>query len=157
MDQVPEVKVPPPHVTAHLGYLFDQLKFMKQQQWAITNYGVLILAAIYAIKLPYLNHVQSWLKGLAFVTALAGSGLLLRIQDDMAKVRRRLDTLLKTYFTEDELKGVGHTDKQISVLREGEQVSCWCRIWKWCYGMDFTVPLMAVLWVGAVFIVWGAL
>jgi hypothetical protein len=38
--------------------LFDELRFMKRQQWTITNYSVLILAAIYAIKLPEVSHAQ---------------------------------------------------------------------------------------------------
>ena len=81
---------------------------MKQQQWTITNYGALILGAIYAVKLPPepgLPHHQTYLKGLAIATAVVGSLLLLRIQSDMAKSR-------------------------------------------W----DFTVPLIAVLAVGAILV-----
>jgi hypothetical protein len=61
------------------------------------------------------------LKGLAIVTAVAGSWLLLVIQDDMAKVRRRLQTLLKTYFTTDELRGVGLTEEERDDLRAGKR------------------------------------
>ena len=67
----------PPHILAVFNQLFDELKSMKQQQWAITNYGVLILAAIYAIKLPGVPHSQTYLKVLAWVTAIVASGLLL--------------------------------------------------------------------------------
>jgi hypothetical protein len=140
MDQTPK-----PHITAYLGHLFDQLKFMKQQQWAITNYGVLILAAIYAINLAPLGHARPWLKVLAVGATVVGSCLLLRIQDDMSKVRRRLQTLLTTYFTPDELKGVGLTDEEINDLIAGKRYS-------WRRGMEFTGALMAVLLIGAILV-----
>ena len=47
-----------PHVSTVFKELFDELKSMKQQQWTITNYGVLILAAIYWVKLPEVPHSQ---------------------------------------------------------------------------------------------------
>jgi hypothetical protein len=47
-----------PHVSTVFKELFDELKSMKQQQWTITNYGVLILAAIYTVKIPELGHAQ---------------------------------------------------------------------------------------------------
>jgi hypothetical protein len=83
---------------------------LKQQQWTITNYGVLILAAVYAVRLPGVPHSQSWLRGLAILTAIAGSCLLLRVQYNMAGTRCRLDEVHKAYFTPDELRGVGATD-----------------------------------------------
>jgi hypothetical protein len=49
----------PPHILAVFNQLYEELKSMKQQQWTITNYGVLILAAIYAVKLPGVSHSQS--------------------------------------------------------------------------------------------------
>jgi len=35
----------PPHILAVFNQLYEELKSMKQQQWTITNYGALILAA----------------------------------------------------------------------------------------------------------------
>jgi len=52
----------PPHILAVFNQLFDELKSMKQQQWTITNYGLLILAAIYAVKLSGVPHSQTYLK-----------------------------------------------------------------------------------------------
>jgi hypothetical protein len=49
----------PPHVEIVFKQLFEELKSMKQQQWTITNYGVLILAAIYAVKQLPVSHGQS--------------------------------------------------------------------------------------------------
>jgi membrane protein YdbS with pleckstrin-like domain len=77
----------PPHILAVLNQLYEELKSMKQQQWTITNYGVLILAAIYAVKLPDVGHAQSLLKGFAVATAVFGSALLLWVQYNLARAR----------------------------------------------------------------------
>jgi hypothetical protein len=59
----------PPHILAVFNQLFEELKSTKQQQWTITNYGLLILAAIYAIRLSGVPHSQTYLKILAGTTA----------------------------------------------------------------------------------------
>jgi hypothetical protein len=139
----------PQHVEIVFKQLFEELKSMKQQQWTITNYGVLILAAIYAVKQLPVSHGQSKLQFLAIMTAVFGSLLLLRIQCGMTGPRWRLDEVHKTYFTPDELRGVGFTDKQIQKL----QTKPWRR--KLGYlsrGLEFTGSLMAILWVGAILV-----
>ena len=135
-----------PHVSTVFKELFEELRFMKRQQWTITNYSVLILAAIYWVKLPELSHGQSKLKFLAILTAVAGSFLLLRIQSNMARSRCRLDKLHKTYFERDELEGIGLTVNERNNL-EGE--TWWRRIAHWWRGWEFLLALMLVLWVGA--------
>jgi len=52
----------PPHILTVFNQLFEELRSMKQQQWTITNYGLLILAAIYAVKLSGVPHSQTYLK-----------------------------------------------------------------------------------------------
>jgi uncharacterized integral membrane protein len=98
-----------PHVSTVFKELFGEIKSAKQRQWTITNYGLLILAAIYAVRhqLPAgVTHLQSklnFLAILAIATAIVGSFFLVRIQSHMARSRCRLDKLHKTYFTPDEL------------------------------------------------------
>jgi|SRR6516165_452622 hypothetical protein len=137
-----------PHVSTVFKELFEELKFAKQQQWTITNYGVLILAAIYAVRqqLPEVPHSQSKLKFLAIATAVVGSVLLLRIQSHMARSRCRLDKLHKTYFERDELEAIGLKDNEINNL---EDQTWWRRIPHWWRGWEFLLGLMLVLWVGA--------
>jgi uncharacterized integral membrane protein len=154
----------PPHVSTVFKAIFDELRFMKRQQWTITNYGALILAAIYTVRhqLPVeVTHLQSKLKFLAILaiaTAVLGSVLLLRIQSDMARSRCRLDKLHKTYFTPNELRDIGFTDDEINNLGdENDQGKpWWCRWWRrsanWCRGLEFTGPLILVLCVGAVLV-----
>jgi len=108
-----------PHVSTVFKELFDEIKSAKRQQWTITNYGLLILGAIYGVRhqLPVeVTHLQSKLKFLAILaiaTAVLGSGFLLRIQSHMARSRCRLDKLHRTYFTPDELRGIGLIDEEI--------------------------------------------
>jgi uncharacterized integral membrane protein len=165
-----------PHVSTVFKELFDELKSMKQQQWTITNYGALILAAIYAVRhqLPAeVTHLQSKLKflaTLAIVTAALGSFFLLRIQSHIARSRRRLDKLQKTYFTPNELRDIGLTDDEINNLGDENdlQGKPWWRRWgevlgllesrwwrrsaNWRRGLEFTGPLILVLLGGAILV-----
>jgi hypothetical protein len=130
----------PPHILAVFNQLYEELKSMKQQQWTITNYGALILAAIYAVKLPEVSHSQSRLQLLVILAAVVGSGLLIWVQRNMAQRRWRLDEVHKAYFTEDELRKIGLTDKQIRKL----QNKPWRRkLAYWRGGLEFTVPILS--------------
>src|SRR5262249_8446593 len=149
-----------PHVSAVCKELFEEIKSAKQQQWTITNYGALILAAIYAVghQLPAgATHLQSKLKFLAilaFAIAAVGSFFLLRIQWHMARSRHRSDKLYKTYFTPNELRDIGLTDEEINNLGDENdlQGKRWWRSANWWRGLEFTGPLILVLWVGAILV-----
>jgi hypothetical protein len=154
-----------PHISTVFKELFDELKSAKRQQWTITNYGLLILGAIYGVRhqLPVeVTHLQSKLKFLAFLaiaTAVLGSGFLLRIQSHMSRSRSRLDKLHKSYFTPDELRNIGLTVNEINNLGDENDLQgkpWWCR-WlcrsaNWRRGLEFTGPLIFVLGVGAVLV-----
>ena len=97
-------------------------------------------------KLPEVSHSQSKLKFLAILTAVVGSFLLLLIQCNMRRSRRRLDKLQKTYFTEAELEGIGLTVSQTRNL--GNET------W-WYYfrqGGEFLLALILVLVAGALLV-----
>jgi hypothetical protein len=141
----------PPQVEIVFRALFEELRFMKRQQWTITNYGALILAAIYAVRQQLtFNHSQTYLKGAAILVAAAGWGFLVRIQSDMARTRYRLDDVHNNFFTSRELRGIGWTDKDIRRLQDEP----WRRYRAYWYQgfWGFTVPLIAVLWAGAVLV-----
>ena len=139
----------PPHILAVFNQLFDELKSMKQQQWTITNYGVLILAAIYAVKISGVPHGQTYLKISVWVTAVVGSLLLLCIQSNMARTRCRLDGMHNKFFISNELEEIGLTDKEIRRL----QYRPWRRWWaNWWRGWEFTGPLSLVLMAGALLV-----
>jgi hypothetical protein len=147
-----------PHVSTVFKELFEEIKSAKQQQWTITNYGALILAAIYAVRhqLPAeVTHLQSKLKFLAilaFAITVVGSYFLLRIQSHMARSRRRLDRLQKTYFTPNELRDIGLTDEEVDDLGDENDLQgkpSWRPSANWLRGLEFTGPLIFVLWIGA--------
>jgi hypothetical protein len=72
--------------------LFDELKFAKTQQWKITYYLLLVLAAIFGIGKALELKVWEKILGSAFVVVLVGFGLeILRdLQRYMEKCRNRL-------------------------------------------------------------------
>jgi len=140
----------PPHILAVFNQLYEELKSMKQQQWTITNYAVLILAAIYAVKLPGVSHVQTHMKVLAFVIAIVGSSLLLRVQYNIVGTRYRLDDVHNNFFTSNELNAIGWTDEDRKRLHDERRQRRWAY---WHQGLwDFTVPLILVLWGGAILV-----
>jgi hypothetical protein len=137
----------PEHVASVYKELVDGLSSMKQQQWTITNYAILLLAAVFAVASKGLNvsHLASKLNFIIAVTAVIGSGLLVRIQYKMAQVRARLDKMEATYFTDAELESTGVTSKEIHGIRNQ---TCGRRIGHYLGGWEFTTALIAVLWGG---------
>jgi len=135
----------PPHVSIVFKQLFEELWSSKRQQWTTTNYCVLILAAIYAAQLPYASP-------LAVITAIVGSGLLLKMQSHLARSRIRLDKVHKTYSDEDQLKAIGLTNKEITAVRDEKQHY----FVQYLRGWEFLIILIGVLWVGAFIVVSGA-
>jgi len=126
----------PPHILAVFNQLYEELKSMKQQQWTITNYAALILAAIYAVKLPWVSHSQTYMKVLAVVIAIVGSGLLLRVQYNIVGTRYRLDDVHDNFFTSNELKAIGWTVEDINRLHDERRQRRWAY---WHQGFwDFT-------------------
>ena len=141
-----------PHVSTVFKELFDELKSMKQQQWTITNYGVLILAAIYAARDNFEGEIVLLL---AILTAVIGSVLLLLIQSHMVRSRCRLDKLQKTYFTPNELRDIGLTDDEVKNLGDENDLQdkpWWRPSANWRRGLEFTGPLIFVLGLGAVLV-----
>jgi hypothetical protein len=75
----------------------DQFDFIKKQQWATTNYVVLIYAAIVWIG----QHVEMsrWLLSAATTgTGAAGIGLLVWFQYDLGELRKRAETANAAFF-----------------------------------------------------------
>jgi hypothetical protein len=67
----------------------------------------------------------------------------------MAKARYRLDEVHNNFFTSNELRGIGWTDDEIKRL---QHKPCRRYLAYWLGGWEFSLPLMAVLWVGAVLV-----
>lgn len=100
-------------LSAHIAVVYkdaiDNLMFMKKQQWTVTNYLVAIFAGIFAFSRAILNLGIGERVALASLVVLAlcyGFYLLIAIQVGMAKFRRRLAWINKTFFSENELQSL---------------------------------------------------
>ncbi len=138
----------PLHVSIVFRQLYDDINSAKRQQWTMTNYCVLILAAIYAVNLP--SDYDPFLMWLTFIIALVGSILLLRIHYHIARSRIRLNKLHKIYFTESELRDIGLSDYEIKGLGEEKRWRQYLRAYQ--LGWEFLRVLIGVLWIGALLV-----
>jgi hypothetical protein len=97
--------------------LFDEQASIKQQQWKITNYAVLLIAAAFTLKTHYKIN-PCMVLAVVWITFILASGLLLRLQWDLGRYRKRIDGLHKAYFTEQELSDIGLSEAEKSPGRE---------------------------------------
>jgi hypothetical protein len=114
----------------------------------------LLLAAVFAVAAKGLNvpHLSSKLNFLILVTAIIGTGLLIRIQCNMAISRARLDKMDDTYFTDEDLESTGLTREEIEGIRNQ---TCGRRIGHLLGGWEFTIVLLGVLWCGWLLVYWS--
>src|SRR6266581_2433820 len=101
MRNIPKGTEMSQHVQFIFKTLYDELDSMKQQQWKITNYAVLLLAAAFALKTKFQVH-QCAVLLIVWLVAIIGSCLLLKIQWNMGRYRMRIDGLHDAYFHEQE-------------------------------------------------------
>jgi hypothetical protein len=73
--------------------LFDDIEFSKRQQWAVTNYVVLVYAALFYLSGRFPAHITCAKMALSFLAFVAGAYaafMLIKMQCDMGKYRTRL-------------------------------------------------------------------
>jgi hypothetical protein len=105
-----ETGPPPMSPQALIVYkaIADQFDFLKKQQWATTNYVVLIYAALVWCG----QHIERSPRLLCVLTAFAiatggvGIWLLVRFQYDLKKLRERGESANKEYFSDHERKAL---------------------------------------------------
>jgi hypothetical protein len=95
---------------------FDELRFAKQQQWTITNYLVLTMAAVYGIakivsKSPTFSEKVLWCVFLAIIGSV-GLFLLFDLQDYIRRTRTRQKDMEKTFSAEDQRLAQGKPPTQ---------------------------------------------
>jgi len=132
------------HVSIVFKELFEELKSMKQQQWTITNYTLLLLIAAFTLKSRLNQYVVTTVVVSVAVIAIL---LLLRIQWHMGRARLRIDGLHKAYFTDKELEEIGMTEKERANLGGNRS-----QFDQSIRGWEFLIVLIAVLlgglWIG---------
>ena len=128
--------------------LMDILEFSKKQQWAITNYSVLVYAAIFAIvhtvaAKAAINPVEKCVASfLVLLTWLCALGLLFKIQLDMGNYRKRLQDI--------HFKFIGETDRTIAGVDDYGPCPA-------LRGWQFLLALLGVVTVGAAIVIYSVL
>jgi len=125
---------------------FDEMKFAKQQQWTVTNYLLLLIAAVLGVTaaLKTTNGSEkTFASFLLLGVVIAGWYFLLKLQFYMAKLRERIERIEDT-FTVDEKKLLG-VEKYAS---------------PGSHGLPFTVMMIAAITTAAVvvgYVIWTRL
>jgi len=133
----------PPAANVHKA-LFDVIQFSKRQQWAITNYVVLVYGAIFGLSkaLDSISKTEKW--GLAVLTGIALVGaawMLVQIQRDMGRARTRLELVSKEWLSDDERDALG-------IKEYGTP---------WRRGISFLTALISVATFGAFLVIYSLL
>jgi hypothetical protein len=90
----------------------DNIIFLKRQQWIITNYALVVYAAVVTLSRGAL-HDEKW--ALCIIAAIAwvyGTWCLVHTQRTMTKLRKSMFHIYQTYFTEDQRKAFTLWDEQ---------------------------------------------
>lgn len=107
-----------PHQLSQAGLavykaLLDNMQFVKKQQWSITNYLILILAALFGISRTFqpLTACEKLVEStFAVIASCYGIYLLILMQIHMADTRRRLKKIHDTCLTCEEIMILGISD-----------------------------------------------
>jgi|SRR5262252_6143875 len=122
--------------------IFDHINLVKKQQWTITNYAALILAAIFlfAKELDDLSHKEKVVLSLMSL-AVSGFGtlMLIWVQTDLSEARTRLDVAIEGLFKKQKERNL------LGIEKENEAFS---------RGLEFTFPMLVVIWVGAAMVIY---
>jgi hypothetical protein len=90
----PDLTPLPPQLANVQNALYSTIQFSKKQQWAITNYVILVYAAIFGLSrwLNPLTIIERWIFGvLIAIAGLYAIFLLIQIQGDLGTYREQLE------------------------------------------------------------------
>jgi len=133
--------------------ILDELKFMKQQQWLVAYYSILIIGALFAFS--HSDVGKSFNRSLAVCFAIfAGTYatvLLGLIQYDISRARIRADNILKS-FAREQLQKIGLSDRQISEIKS---VTFEGRCRQFLRGSEFLIGPIVVSWGAVALVIWS--
>lgn len=107
-----------PQIAQAYADTMSNLAFIKQQQWTVTNYVVLLIAAIFALHGRASAGSLCVMYGLVCVTAGYGMYLLMKMQAGLLKFRRRMAAINGRYFSQDERDWLAISDKPKSMFHD---------------------------------------
>jgi cellobiose-specific phosphotransferase system component IIC len=99
----------PVHVEAAYKDAVDNIIFLKRQQWAATNYALLVYAAIFVISAQYFSRTdfaRNSLGIVAIVTFFIHCYVMFVFQRAIDTFRSRLYWIYSTYFNREEQVGL---------------------------------------------------
>jgi len=102
----------PPQVAALYQAKTDQLIFLKKQQWAITNYLLLLLAAIFGVDqtLKFVSLEKVVFTVIIPIACVLDLLLLFKINRDMNDARKSIQEITKEWFSCSQRKQYGLPD-----------------------------------------------
>jgi hypothetical protein len=124
--------------------IYSVIENSQKQQWTITNYVILVYAAIFGLSqaLKPLGIIERWAFGL--LVAIAGGYaifLLIQIQRDLGRYREQLDTIYTDTIRKEDLKRYEIEPKSNPVLR----------------GIWFLIALIGVVVIGGGLVIYSLL
>jgi hypothetical protein len=89
--------------------MLEQFGFLKKQQWATTNYLVLIYAAIiwYGQHVEHSPRLSCLLSAVAIAAGLITIGMLIWFQYDLGELRKGVQVAEAAYFSPEERQALG--------------------------------------------------
>src|SRR5690242_10282372 len=87
--------------------LFAAIQFSKKQQWAITNYVILVYAAIFGLSKGLDNLTVTERRGFTALILVAGAFavfLLISIQADLGTYREQLEKIHNRWISDEDRK-----------------------------------------------------
>jgi hypothetical protein len=122
----------------------DNITFSKRQQWAITNYTVLVYAGLVGLAKTFTGGASTCERIIITIfavgTGLCAALLLRTIQRDMGKVRNRLESIHNNFLSERE-RQLMHIEPY------GDK--------PWERGVWFYRALLGVVVLGAPLVIWS--
>jgi hypothetical protein len=118
--------------------LIDDVKYAKSQQWQVSYYVMILLAAIIGLSkvLPQKIAVKIVLFIAAFLLATIGTYILLRFQKDLRRYRENI-AKIRNVFPDDL--------KEIATYKPAEDKS---------YYVNILYILIGTIWVSVLFVGW---
>lgn len=92
----------PKRVSALYQDAVENLRFFKRQQWGVTNYALLIYAAVYFLRCEPFPPLKALLLIVVILTGVASIAVLAQLEGSILWARRRVDRIHVDYFTDPE-------------------------------------------------------
>jgi hypothetical protein len=138
----PDITPLTPQLSNVHNSLFSVIENSKKQQWTITNYVILVYAAIFGLSQALKPLVTIERCGFGLLVLVAGGYaflLLILIQNDLGRYRGQLDKFNTNRISEEDLEKYGIKPKPNPALR----------------GIWFLIALIGVVVIGAGLVIYS--